>query len=212
MRSVALVHKYLSGMYDSDLSGKPDLDRSLEHARIAAELDERRMTIAPGDAQTRLDLAFSLSMLATGWDRRNDLSKATGYAEQSVQIRRMMYEADPKDHRARDRLAYGLYLTGRLYHRQRNWPSALACLREAVEHSDALARSTDFWGSWDTLSAARVELAEVYETLGSGDACAEYRRAAEAYRRLIQLEAQGNRDPRAALSSVEAKLASCGVR
>jgi len=204
MRSVALVHKYLSGMYQNR-----DVGRLLEHARIAAELDERRVKASPQDAQAQLDLAQSLGMVAAGWNLKDDPTRAAGYAERSVQIRRALWEADSKDHRARDRLAYALTLLGQLRRKQKDRRSALACLREAVEHSEALTRSTDFQASWETLGWARVELAELYERLRPGDACAEYQRAAKAYRHLTK---DRREDYATEISSVQAKLAACGVK
>ncbi|MEK7408896.1 MAG: serine/threonine-protein kinase, partial [Acidobacteriota bacterium] len=164
MRNLARIHKYLSGMH-------VDADRVLEHAQAAVELDGRRVQAAPQDAVARIEFAQSLSMVATGWEMKGELSRAAAFAERSVDIRRALWEADPKDHRVRDRLAYALTLLGQFRARQRDWRGALVCLREAVEHTEALAKATGFYSAWDTLAWARLERAEVYRRLGSGDVC-----------------------------------------
>ncbi|MCC6368631.1 MAG: serine/threonine protein kinase [Bryobacterales bacterium] len=201
MRDLARVHKYLSGMYQDDAN------RMLEHARAAVKLDERRVQAAPRDALARMEFAQSLSMVATGCEKKGDLSTAAAFAQRSVDIRRALWEADPKDHRVRDRLAYALTLLGQFRRRQGDWRGALASLGEAIEHTEALVRHTDFYMAWHNLAWARLERAEVYRKFGSGDVCIEYRRAAEAYRRLAagRKEYYGKK-----LSELQPKLASCG--
>jgi tetratricopeptide (TPR) repeat protein len=200
MRDLARIHKYLSGMYH-------DADSFLEHAQAAVELDERRIQAAPQDAAARMEFAQSLGTVARGWEMKGDLARAADFAKRSVDIRRALWDADPKDHRVRDRLAYALMLLGQYRAGQRDWRGALACLREAIGHTEALAAGTGFYSAWDTLARARLERAEVYRRVGSGDVCAEYRRAVEAYRHLIS----HRRDYYARkLSEVQSKLAACG--
>ncbi|MCZ2149787.1 MAG: serine/threonine protein kinase [Bryobacterales bacterium] len=201
MRDLATVHKYLSGMYQDDAN------RMIEHARAAVKLDEQRVQAAPRDATARMEFAQSLSMVATGCEKKGDLLTATAFARRSVDIRRALWEADPKDHRVRDRLAYALTLLGQFRRRQGDWRGALASLDEAIEHTETLVRNTDFYMAWHNLAWARLERAEVYRKLGSGDVCIEYRRAAEAYRRL----AAGRKEYYSGkLSELQPKLASCG--
>ncbi|MCC6391127.1 MAG: serine/threonine protein kinase [Bryobacterales bacterium] len=200
MRDLAVIHKYLSGMYQDDAGSM------LKHAQAAVELDERRVQAAPLDATARMELAQSLSMAATGWDKKGGLSAAAGFAQRSVDIRRALWEADPKDHRVRDRLAYALTLLGQFRRRQGDWQAALVSLNEAIGHTEALVTDTDFYMAWHNLAWARLERAEVYRKLGSGGVCTEYRRAAEAYRRLV-----GDRKEyyTRKLSELQPKLASC---
>lgn len=203
MRDLARIHKYLSGMCQDDA------DSMIAHAQKAAELDERRVRAAALDSTARMDLAQSLSMLATGWEKKGDLPKATGFAQQSVDIRRALWEAEPKDHRVRDRLAYALTLLGALRRKQADLRGALDPLSEAIEHTEALAMNTYFYMAWHNLAWAHLERAEVYHRLASGDVCAEYRRAAEAYRRLA---AHRREYYEKKLSELRPKLASCGSR
>lgn len=203
MRDLARIHKYLSGMCQDDAS------RMIENAQKAAELDERRVRTAPLDSAARMELAQSLSMVATGWEKKGDLRQAAGFAQRSVDIRRALWEADSKDHRVRDRLAYALTLFGELRRKQADWQGALKPLGEAIEHTESLVRETDFYMAWHNLAWARLERAEVYRKTGSGNVCAEYQRAAEAYRRLA---AHRKEYYEKKLSELQPKLASCGIR
>jgi hypothetical protein len=81
-------------------------------------------------------------------------------------------------------------------------------LGEAIEHTEALVKDTDFYMAWHNLAWARLERAEVYRKLGSGDVCAEYRRAAEAYRRLA---ADRKEYYAKKLSDLQPKLSSCST-
>ncbi|MCC7499633.1 MAG: protein kinase [Bryobacterales bacterium] len=200
MRDLARVHKYLSGMYQNDA------DRALENAQAALDLDMRRTTAAPLDSAARMEYAQSLSMAATGWERKGNLSKAISFAEQSVEIRRKLWEADSKDHRVRERLAYALALLGQLRSRHGDSRAALNYLGDAIAHTEALARETDFYMAWHNLAWASTERAEVYRRLGSGGVCTEYRRAAEAYQRLL---AHRREYYTKKLSEVQLKLAQC---
>lgn len=201
MRNLAIVHKYLSGMYQDDAN------RMMEHARAAMKLDERRVAAAPFDAAARMEFAQSLSMVATGCERNGDLPAAAAFAERSADLRRALWEADPKDHRVRDRFAYALTLLGRFRRRQGDWRGALASLNEAIGHTEALAGGSDFYMAWHNLAWARLERAEVYRKSGSGDVCGEYHRAAEAYRRLVSIRADYYSRK---LSELQPKLAACG--
>lgn len=203
MRDLARIHKYLSGMYQNDA------DRMIEHAQKAAELDDRRVRAAPLDSAARMELAQSLSMVATGWEKKGDLSKAAGFAQRSVDIRQALWEADPKDHRVRDRLAYALALLGELRRKQADWRGALKPLGEAIQHTESLVRETGFYMAWHNLAWARLERAEVYRKIGSGDPCTEYRRAEEAYRRLVTHRKEYYEKK---LSELQPKLASCNSR
>jgi tetratricopeptide (TPR) repeat protein len=211
MRNVALVHKYLSNMYSSDRDGSIDLDQALDHARIAVELDERRVQIMPHDVQAKLDLAFSLSVLASTLEHKEDLAGATTYTVRSVQIRRAIWEVDSKNYQARDRLANALARLGDAYARQKDWRNAVPALREAIEHSEALTRNSDLWASWDTLTFAHWSLANVYEDTASREACNEWARTAPLIRRMMKTNAPTMRNYHQELPTVEAKLAKCGI-
>lgn len=200
MRDLARVHKYLSGMYQSDA------DRALENAQAAVELDLRRTEAAPLDSTARMEYAQSLSMAATGWDKKGDLSKAIPLAERSVEIRGKLWEADSKDHRVRERLAYALALLGQFRSRQGDSRAALKCLGDAIAHTEALTRETNFYMAWHNLAWASTERAEVYRRLGSGNVCDEYRRAADAYRRLLSFRKEYYTKK---LSDVQAKITQC---
>ncbi len=203
MRDLALIHKYLFGMCQTDA------ECSLEHAEAAAGLDQRRVSMTPGNAAAQLEYAQSLGLLATGWGKKSEFSKAAGYAEQSAGIRRALWKADPKDRRVRDRLAYALSQVGHFRARQRQWREALACFREAIGHAEAVAADSSAFSAWNTLGWAHKEVAEIYLKLGSGRACGEFEAASQAYRRLA---AQRLEFSEAKLAELRPRLAACGRR
>ncbi|MCC7235208.1 MAG: serine/threonine protein kinase [Bryobacterales bacterium] len=200
MRDLARVHKYLSGMYQNDAG------RMIENAQAAVELDRRRTESAPLDSTARMEYAQSLSMAATGWDKKGDLPKAISFAERSVEIRTNLWEADSKDHRVRERLAYALALLGQFRSRQGDSRTALKCLGAAIAHTEALTKETGFYMAWHNLAWASMERAELYRRLASGNVCAEYRRAEDAYRRLRSYRKEYYMKK---LSEVQLKLAVC---
>jgi non-specific serine/threonine protein kinase/serine/threonine-protein kinase len=200
MRDLARVHKYLSGMYQNDA------DRALENAQAAVELDLRRTEAAPLDSAARMEYAQSLSMVATGWEKKGNLSKAISFAERSVEIRRKLWEADSKDHRVRERLAYALALLGQFRSRHGDSRAALKYLGAAIAHTEALTKETDFYMAWHNLAWAHLERAQVYRRLGSGNVCSEYRSAADAYQRLLAYRKEYYTKQ---LSEVQLNLAMC---
>jgi tetratricopeptide (TPR) repeat protein len=214
MRNVALVHKYMSSMYMGELPPEQrDLDRGLQHAEKAVELDERRSAAMPDDAQARLDLAFSLSTLVSAWDRKGDLKKATAYATRSEEIRKALWEADPKNYQARDRLANALVRTADLYLRQGDRKSALQRLREAIEHTEALSRISQSWVTFDTTAWAHFDLARLYEESHSREVCPQWTRAARAVRRVVDAGNGSNySNDQQRLQTIQTKLAQCGLK
>lgn len=202
LRDLARIHKYLFGMCQTDA------ECFLEHAQAAARLDQQRVSMSPGDAAAQLEYAQSLGLVATGWGKKREFSKAAGYAEQSAGIRKALWEADPKDRRVRDRLAYALAQVGYFRARQREWREALTNLRAAIGHAEALAEGSHAFSAWDTLGWAHIERAEIYLKIGSGNPCAEYRAASEAYRRLA---AQRKEFSETKLAELRPKLAACGL-
>lgn len=201
MRDLARIHKYLCGMCQTDA------ECFLKHAQEAAGLDRQRVSMTPSNAAAQLEYAQSLGLVATGWGKKSEFSKAAGYAEQSAVIRRALWEADPKDRRVRDRLAYALAQVGHFLARQQEWRDAQSYLRDAITHAEALAKESNAFSALDTLGWAHKERAEVYLKLGSGNVCVEYRGASEAYRRLA---AQRKEFSEAKLAELRPKLAVCG--
>jgi tetratricopeptide (TPR) repeat protein len=212
MRNAALVHKYMSGMYSSSLKDAvEDFNQAFDHAQAAVELDKRRTEALPEDSQVKLDLAFSLSMLATASLGKDDLVHATQYAAQSIEIRRALWEADPKDHQARDRLANALARIGDLYWRQDDGTRAISAFREAVQHAKELTRISNLWATWDTLAFSHWNLAQIAESRSSSDACTEWKLAAPAMKHVMKVNPGSGTfmDYPAEWPQVEQKLAAC---
>jgi hypothetical protein len=214
MRNVALVHKYMSGNYTPGTApnGKEDLDRALWHAEQALKLDEQRVEAGSQDAQARLDLAFSLSVLAFAWEQKNDLKKAIPYAIRSEEIRRTLWEADIKNYQARDRLANALVRTGSLYSKQGDSRNALSKFREAIEHTEALTRISDLQATLDTMAWAHVELAHLHENLRSRESCSQWMRAALAVRRAVDAgKGSSYSNEKQQIRTIDARLDKCGL-
>jgi hypothetical protein len=79
-------------------------------------------------------------------------------------------------------------------------------LGAAIAHTEALTKETDFYMAWHNLAWAHLERAQVYRRLGSGNVCAEYRSAADAYQRLLAYRKEYYTKR---LSEVRLKLAIC---
>ncbi|MEZ5398941.1 MAG: serine/threonine-protein kinase [Bryobacteraceae bacterium] len=200
MRDLARVHKYLCGMCLTDG------DCFLNHARTAADLDRRRVLTDPRDSVAQLELAQSLGLIATGWGKKGEFFKASSLAKESATLRRALWEADPKDARLRDRLAYALAQVGHFQAKEGRWRQALASLQEAVGHAEALVNKSKAFGALDTLGWAHLERADVPAKTGQGNACEAYQQAALAYRRLAH---QRKAFSEAKLTGLEPKLAVC---
>jgi non-specific serine/threonine protein kinase/serine/threonine-protein kinase len=101
-RNVSLVHKYLSEI----LRRKSQLGLALEHAKQAEDLDSKRLSSRPSDRTAQLDLALDYGSTADCYERQGDLSHALDRYERSLELRRRLALADPKDARIRGRLLY----------------------------------------------------------------------------------------------------------
>ena len=104
LRDCALVHKYLSGMY----GGAQALDEGIK----ALEIDRRLLALRPSDQRVMLDLAIDLSQVSYAYHEIGDRDQAMSYASQSVQLRQQIFDANPDDVRALDRLAYSVAMQG----------------------------------------------------------------------------------------------------
>ena len=107
VRNVALAHKYLGALYGTI----PD-DEILRHLMAAEQLDSMRRKALPDNREALLDHTFDISLLGTYFGKRKEYEKAASYFEQVISARRQMWEAEPKDTRMRDRMAYALLLAG----------------------------------------------------------------------------------------------------
>ena len=171
-RQVALVHKYL-GWYYGDAR---DIDLERAHHRRAYDLDRLRLRASPDDRRIELDLAVDLNALADMDFNAGDYVRATATYLESLEIRRRLSEADPKDARTREKVGYmhrqladAYRLGGRLHLARTHAEQALAIydrLNEPALHALAF------------VALAEIETAEHRAT----PACAAYARAQHLFR------------------------------
>ena len=132
-RNVALACKSL-GATLNDLRRYDEVERLY---RRALALDEARLAAEPDSAMTRMDVSFDLSSLASLLANLRR-PEAVGYWERTIEIRRALADADPKDMRARGRLAFALKGSGSTRMRFADYAPALRDLQAAVTPIDAL--------------------------------------------------------------------------
>jgi eukaryotic-like serine/threonine-protein kinase len=101
-RNVALVCKYLGGVYESS----HDYATNLKLQRRALELDERRYAAAPANRMTQFDLAVSLSTVGTAMEFAGKDDEAAVLYARSLDIRQRLSDSDPKDVLARGKTGY----------------------------------------------------------------------------------------------------------
>jgi serine/threonine protein kinase len=132
-RNVALACKSL-GATLNDLRQYDEVERLY---RRALALDEARLAADPDSATTRMDVSFDLSSLASLLANLRR-PEAVDYWERTIEIRRALADADPKDMRARGRLAFALKGSGSTRMRFADYARALDDLQAAVTPIDAL--------------------------------------------------------------------------
>jgi eukaryotic-like serine/threonine-protein kinase len=178
MRNVALVEKYIGGVYDrldEDTAAAP-------HYRRALALDERRLALMPDDPQARLDTAIDLANIAVIVEHGPEWRGAIALRVRSVAIRRTLVAADPQNVLVRNRLGVALAALARVEARAGDVGQALIHGEEAVAlHRQTLHRAPD--------TPSRVALADSLESLArihglKGDRagrCRAYREAVSLY-------------------------------
>ena len=132
-RNVALACKSL-GATLNDLKRYDEVEQLY---RRALALDEARLAADPDSAMTRMDVSFDLSSLASLLANLRR-PEAVGYWERTIEIRRALADADPKDMRANGRLAFALKGSGLTRMKLSDYSRALLDLRAAVTPIEAL--------------------------------------------------------------------------
>jgi non-specific serine/threonine protein kinase/serine/threonine-protein kinase len=177
-RNAALAHKYIAG----SLNDSGNEDAAFEHLKRAEELDEACVRAAPNNPDHKMDLAIDLSQWGEYYQSKKDLAKAIQYTRGALAIRRGIVSADPKDSRAKDRLAYILNRLGDL---QLNMSArqALASYQEAKSLGERLppaARSLP-------LAKSFLGIASSYGKLGDVEhSCPAYAESTKLYREVVK--------------------------
>jgi len=157
-RNVALVHRYLGSVYE-----KIDPAQSFSHLRAAVDLDARRSVTKPRDRQTQLDYSFDISMLGTYFEKRKNYTAAAEHFEKVAAIRLDLWQSEPKDTLARERLAFAFLSWGRVLALSGQPIQGRQRLGEALEHSEALLAITGRETSRQTAERAREVLKSIRE-------------------------------------------------
>ncbi len=199
MQNLALVHRYMSGAYN-----RVDRARAREHALKALELDEKRVQADGRDAQAKLDLSFDLSMVATSYVLHQDLDNAVLYAQRCLEIRRSLWQADPENYQARDRLVYALNLLAWNLKSKANRQEAHALYREAASHGTVMLKGPEPQKVRSSL--ARIYLGLSRTVAGSDESCKFLAQAIQNFHSSDQKPAEG--DPWPALE-VKKAAAAC---
>jgi len=194
LRNVALVHKYLAGVYQE----RSRLGEALEQALEAEKADSLRLVAQPSNLQTQLDVTFDLNQIASAYDALGDQAKALESYRRALEIRRKLSAADPKDFWKRERLIYSetsvgkaLLKTGGLEESGQHFRAAAAIGAEEIARKPADKELQSMTG-------------EVYAGLSDvADRSGRPREACSWLRRAIAM------NPKLA-SARAARMASCG--
>jgi non-specific serine/threonine protein kinase/serine/threonine-protein kinase len=183
LRNVALVHKYMSGQFLSR-----SLTQALDHARLAEEMDSRRVAAQPSSREAQIDLTYDFGVTADCYEKMGDWEHALDRYQRSLDIRQRLAEADPKDAHLQETLAYNeITVAGALL--------TLGKAQEALERYQTAARIAKAQSGSNT-SDARLRSDWVWALAGEGEAldrlgrpdeaCSSYRGAWAIYEDLAR--------------------------
>ncbi len=176
MRNVALVEKYLGARLDT-LERHVDAE---QHYRRALTLDEARFARDPGNRLVQFDVAIDLSNVAGILEGLGRLEAAREMFARSLELRRQLVAADPRDELSRGRLAYARMRMARIELRRGRRAEAMAHVREAIAHHEAVIARTDGRENRAEFASALVTLAEILPA-GGAESCAAFRRAHQTF-------------------------------
>jgi tetratricopeptide (TPR) repeat protein len=158
--------------------GRSRLGEALEQALEAGKADSQRLAAQPSNLQAQLDVTFDLNQIASAYDAMGDPAKALDSYRRSLEIRRKLSDADPKDFFKRERLIYSETSVG-------NALLKTGGLEEAGQHFRAAAAiGTEMISRNPGDKALQSLVGDVYAGLGdvadrsghAGEACSWLRR------------------------------------
>jgi serine/threonine protein kinase/tetratricopeptide (TPR) repeat protein len=163
MRNIAIVRRNLAGHYE-----RKDRARSYDHIQRAIEMDERRLKQFPDSPGVRLDLSFSVSMLATHYEHYDDLESALGQYKRVLDLRKQNLEKDPRNAWLQGRVLYAYQRVGWLLLNRGIFAEALAVHKEALQLAGRLAPPAGD-EEWSRLySRLNIGYADALEAMGHG--------------------------------------------
>ncbi|HXN45458.1 MAG TPA: serine/threonine-protein kinase, partial [Bryobacteraceae bacterium] len=195
LRNVALVHKYMSGRLLTRSLFAPALD----HAKLAEEMDSRRVAAQPSSRQAQIDLSFDYGVTADCYETMGDVERALDRYQKSLDIRKRLAEADPKDARFQRLVPYSETMVADALLKSGRLSDALERFEMAARMGKAQSGSNtaDAW-ALSHLALAQAGAGEALDRLGRpGEACSSYRSALATYNDLARrgLATEGeNRD------------------
>ena len=187
-RNVALIAKYLGSTFEN--LQRDDL--ASPHYARAVGLDEARLRATPDDLGVRFDAAISIGGLAALAERRGDLDEAARLFERSLEIRRSVVEADPKNVQARERLGYALFRSGHIQSRRGDLVTGRQQLGDAVQLLSRLLQTTNDRSTQRILAEAYLFLGDTERSLHDRAAACRAFRHADRHFRDSGPERQGN--------------------
>jgi tetratricopeptide (TPR) repeat protein len=209
LRNVALVHRYMSGQF----LFRSLFTQALDHAKLAEEMDSRRLAAQPSSREAQIDLSYDFGVTADCYEKMNDEEHALERYQKSFEIRQRLAEADPKDARLQELVAYSaiqvadaLLELGKAAEAQAKYQTAerMARAQSGSNTSDARVRS-----DW---AQAMAGMGKAMDRLGRpGEACSQYRSALAIYEDIARRGSARQSDNRQA-SHWKARVTSCPAK
>jgi eukaryotic-like serine/threonine-protein kinase len=177
MRNVALVDKYIAGLYSEPAQGRPDeTERRYRHAM---ELDERILAANPSDRQAQFDVAIDLANLGSMLAQKGAREEALRLYDRSIAMREARAASDPDDVQAQVTLSRVLEIAADWRLRFDQLEAAQRNAARAVAIVEPVAAKTGETGPRQILvRALLVHARALARERRPTQACADVRRAA----------------------------------
>ena len=184
LRNVALVHKYMSTLSLS----QSQLTQALEHARLAEEMDSRRLAARPSSREAQIDLTYDFGVAADCYEKMGDEVHALDRYQRSLDIRQRLADSDPKDARLQERLAYSEMSVGGALLKLGKAPEALEKFHTAarVAKAQSVSNTADAGVRSEWASALAGEGEALDRLRRPDEACSSYRSALAIYEDLAR--------------------------
>ena len=209
LRNVALVHKYMSSRFHN----RSVLDKALDHARQAEEIDLKRVAAQPSNREAQLDLAYDFGSTANCYEAMGHLDQALDRYRRSLEIRRSLAHADPMDVRLQSRLLYAELMVANTLLDQGKAAAALEQFLAADEIGKAqIAKNGTDLEVRSNLAWVEAGLGQAWSRLGrKNEACSSYRGALAIHEDLARrgVETEFDRDR---ASELAVRIAACAAK
>ncbi len=182
-RNVALVHKYIGGVYDH----AQEVDEAGRHYQRALELDERLLAQQPDSRQAKFDVAIDLANTGTSAAKQGNHRRSIAAFERSLRLRQELAASDPDDVLARSRLGSLHYRLAFQYQAVGDLTRARALLDRGVALLEASLQGNSHRYVQGELAWALAQSGHLARAEGNrARACADFERAQQEFDRLRQ--------------------------